>query len=558
MPEIEARKGEEFRRSWALHGDLSMDYGGPGDQVGLENPERKGRKPTDPKDRVMRRLFVRNLPRDADQEEITQAFSQFGEVEDVFIPPAATTYGFVTFKTLAEVDHCMSQKQHHQVRDRQLSVRRQMPKDYPRELENGRKIFLCSPSGRPTATQGLDDSISDKDLEDYFNTCGRVVSVKQLRDRRTQNHKGVGFVEFDDPDGADKAVLLAVHIVKNREIEVRKAEDDDSRRNNRNDGDWTEGGGDWNEGGGNWNQEADHLGPLDHLWGGKAGAARHCSRKWDQAEAEEERSKPVQVGGGAFLGKDDLEDISDEEVDWSNDGENIMIVEESIDEEESNCEFTNEREVIERPTVFDRLGHRSPVVKIQPVTIKDRLGGPEETTVTMEPVTVKLRLGSPSRGSKGSLRGRGQGSPSRCSSGSPSPRRSEWGSSNSFRGSSRRSSRSREASLEKGARRSLSREPSARKGSRDGWGRASREEQDRTSLHSGGSRRISPPRSSLRGSPSRGSRGSLRGSPSRGSRGSLRGSPSRCSRGSLSPRRSDLRSSHRLRRSSRSRYLCQQ
>ena len=63
------------------------------------------------------------------------------------------------------------------------------------------------------------------------------------------------------------------------------------------------------------------------------------------------------------MGKDDLEDISDEEVDWSNDGENIMIVEESIDEEESNCEFTNEREVIERPTVFDRLGHRSPVVK---------------------------------------------------------------------------------------------------------------------------------------------------------------------------------------------------
>ena len=299
--EIEARKGEEFRRSWALHGDLSMDYGGPADQVGLENPERKGRKPTDPKDRVMRRLFVRNLPRDADQEEITQAFSQFGEVEDVFLPPAATTYGFVTFKTLAEVDHCMSQKQHHQVRDRQLSVRRQMPKDYPRELENGRKIFLCSPSGRPTATQGLDDSISDKDLEDYFNTCGRVVSVKQLRDRRTQNHKGVGFVEFDDPDGADKAVLLAVHIVKNREIEVRKAEDDDSRRNNRNDGEWNEGGGNWNEGGGNWNQEADHLGPLDHLWGGKAGAARHSSRKWDQYNQDEQGG----VGwGGQGYGND--------------------------------------------------------------------------------------------------------------------------------------------------------------------------------------------------------------------------------------------------------------
>ena len=278
--EIEARKGEEMKRSWALHGDLSMNFGGPGDQVGLENPERKGKRPTDPKDRVMRRLFVRNLPRDADQEEITQAFSQFGEVEDVFIPPAATTYGFVTYKTLAEVDACMAAKNLHQVRDRQLSVRRQMPKDYPRELENGRKIFLCSPSGRPTATQGLDDSISDKDLEDYFGTCGRVVSVKQLKDRRTQKHKGVGFVEFDDPDGADKAVLLAVHIVKNREVEVRKAEDDDSRRTNNRHGD-----GDWNEGGGDWNEEAEG-GALDHLWGGRTGAARYA-RRWDQYDQED-------------------------------------------------------------------------------------------------------------------------------------------------------------------------------------------------------------------------------------------------------------------------------
>ena len=255
----------------------------------------------------------------------------------------------------------------------------------------------------------------------------------------------------------------------------------------------------------------------------------------EEPAAKEERSEPVQVGGGAFLGKDDLEDISDEEVDWSNDGENIMIVEESIDEELSNCEFTNEREVVEKPTVFDRLGHRSPVVKRQPVTIKDRLGGREETSVTMEPVTVKLRLGSPSKGSKGSLRGAlscgNRGSPSRCSSGSLFPRRSESRPTNSFR----RSSRSKEASLEKLARRSLSQEPSSRKDSRDSRGRDFREEHNRTTFQSGGSRRVSYPRRSLRGSPSRGSRGSIRASSSWGSRGS----PSRSSRGSLSPWWSD-------------------
>ena len=37
----------------------------------------------------------------------------------------------------------------------------------------------------------------------------------------------------------------------------------------------------------------------------------------EEPAAIEERSEPVQVGGGAFLGKDDLEDVSDEEIDWS-------------------------------------------------------------------------------------------------------------------------------------------------------------------------------------------------------------------------------------------------
>ena len=37
----------------------------------------------------------------------------------------------------------------------------------------------------------------------------------------------------------------------------------------------------------------------------------------EEPPADEERSEPVQVGGGAFLGKDDLEDVSDEEIDWS-------------------------------------------------------------------------------------------------------------------------------------------------------------------------------------------------------------------------------------------------
>ena len=202
-------------------------------------------EPTDPKDRIMRRVFMRNLPFEKEkgeedektltiEEEIKEALAEFGKTEDIFIPfisknqsktgrSEKSTFGFITFETMEAVDALMAARPI-KIRDRGVTVRRAMPKgeDQRRSLENCKKIFLGSASGRPTATQGLDDSIEDKDLEEYFaSTCGKVVNVKQLRDPRTDKHKGVGFVEFEDHDAVDKAVLLHIHIIKDKELMVR-------------------------------------------------------------------------------------------------------------------------------------------------------------------------------------------------------------------------------------------------------------------------------------------------------------------------------------------------
>ena len=207
-------------------------------------------EPTDPKDRIMRRVFIRNLPFEQEkgentktlEEEIKERLSEFGKVEDIHIPYISkeksktgrsekSTFGFVTFETMEEVDAMMAARPI-KIRDRGVTVRRAMPKndEQKRSLENVKKVFLGSASGRPTATQGLDDSIEDKDLEEYFTSiCGKVVSVTQLRDPRTKKHKGVGFVEFDDHDAVDKAVLLHIHIIKDKELLVTKAEDNESR-----------------------------------------------------------------------------------------------------------------------------------------------------------------------------------------------------------------------------------------------------------------------------------------------------------------------------------------
>ena len=44
-------------------------------------------------------------------------------------------------------------------------------------------------SGKTTNTGGLGDSISDEDLKEFFGQFGKVVSVKQIKNKETGKHK---------------------------------------------------------------------------------------------------------------------------------------------------------------------------------------------------------------------------------------------------------------------------------------------------------------------------------------------------------------------------------
>ena len=82
-----------------------------------------------------------------------------------------------------------------------------------------KKIFLGSPNSFTfkSGTGGLDNSISDEDLKEYFGQYGNVTEVLQLFHRDTDRKKGVGFITFDDEDPVDKIVLIGAHIIKDRD-----------------------------------------------------------------------------------------------------------------------------------------------------------------------------------------------------------------------------------------------------------------------------------------------------------------------------------------------------
>ena len=182
-------------------------------------------KPTDPTDRVMRRLFIRRLPQNTTLDDLNEHFSQFGEVVDSDIPihkktGLRATYGFVTYASLEQVDECMKSRPHN-INDKEVIVRRAMDNELP-EFSECKKIFLGAPGGKTTAVAGLGLDISDDELRTYFGEYGTVVSVKQIM-KDNGMHKGVGYVEFDDPDCVDKAVLIGLHKIKGRRIAAKKA-----------------------------------------------------------------------------------------------------------------------------------------------------------------------------------------------------------------------------------------------------------------------------------------------------------------------------------------------
>ena len=182
-------------------------------------------KPTDPTDRVMRRLFIRRLPQNTTVEELNEHFGQFGEVVDSDVPihkktGQRATYGFITYACLEQVDECMRSRPHN-IHDKEIIVRRAMDNELP-EFSECKKIFLGAPGGKTTSVAGLGLDISDDELRTYFADYGTVVSVKQIM-KDSGMHKGVGYVEFDDPDSVDKAVLIGLHRIKGRRIAAKKA-----------------------------------------------------------------------------------------------------------------------------------------------------------------------------------------------------------------------------------------------------------------------------------------------------------------------------------------------
>uniref|UniRef100_A0A3B3BIL5 RRM domain-containing protein n=1 Tax=Oryzias melastigma TaxID=30732 RepID=A0A3B3BIL5_ORYME len=168
------------------------------------------------------KIFVGGLKNDIFEFQLTEYFSQYGQVEKSEIMVDLETqqnrgFGFVHFTNASAADKAALVKFHtvngHQVEVKKACEKPQCNKPEPLANAMGRKIFVG----------GLKNDIFELHLTQYFSQYGQVEKSEIMVDMVTGRNRGFGFVLFTDPSAADKAALVKFHKVNGHRVEVKKA-----------------------------------------------------------------------------------------------------------------------------------------------------------------------------------------------------------------------------------------------------------------------------------------------------------------------------------------------
>lgn len=168
----------------------------------------------------LRKMFIGGLSPVTSEESLRSFFSQWGEVTDAVVMRDPATkrsrgFGFISYSDCTEVDKAQAARPHI-IDGKTVDSKRALPRPElgkPETSTTVKKIFVG----------GLKDVHDEQTLQEHFSQFGNVVGVKILTDKATGRKRGFAFIEFDDYDSVDKAVLHKNHTIKYVLVDVKKS-----------------------------------------------------------------------------------------------------------------------------------------------------------------------------------------------------------------------------------------------------------------------------------------------------------------------------------------------
>ncbi|XP_014273786.1 heterogeneous nuclear ribonucleoprotein 87F isoform X2 [Halyomorpha halys] len=253
-----------------------------------------------PEAEQFRKLFIGGLDYRTTDQSLKSFYEQWGEIVDVVVMKHPQTqksrgFGFVTYAQSSMVDEAMKNRPH-KIDGREVDSKRAVPRDESGVQTNAnvnvKKMFVG----------GLKEQ-TEAELRAYFGSFGNIVGINIVMDKQTGKRKGYAFIEFDDYDPVDKALLRKDHTIGGKSVTVKKAvvKEASGAPGGRSGGGGGSGGG---SSGGAQRGSRGGRGPAVNTWSGGnqwGGGANGYGGPWDsQPQGNGWGPQWDQYGGGGW------------------------------------------------------------------------------------------------------------------------------------------------------------------------------------------------------------------------------------------------------------------
>ncbi|XP_025194518.1 heterogeneous nuclear ribonucleoprotein A1-like isoform X3 [Melanaphis sacchari] len=247
-----------------------------------------------------RKLFIGGLNYTTTNDSLKEFFEKWGDIVDVVVMKDPVTkrsrgFGFITYSKSSMVDDAMANRPH-KIDGREVETKRAVPRDdidKPDIAWTVKKMFVS----------GIKEQ-AEEDLKEYFGQYGNILNIQIITDKETGQRKGFGFIEFDDSDSVDKAVLIKSHEVSGSKLEVKKAVSKDvaSASRGRRGGRGASSGRGQNWGGPNNNWGGNHFGGYGSGGSSGGGWAQGGPQGWNNVWGSQASHGGWGSGGGNWGG----------------------------------------------------------------------------------------------------------------------------------------------------------------------------------------------------------------------------------------------------------------
>ncbi|CAG5020858.1 unnamed protein product [Parnassius apollo] len=183
---------------------------------------------------VKRTLFVGNVPFSARcKKEVKKIFSKYGQIETVRIRTVPVKDGRVTPKLAVIKNELHPDRSTVNVyvkfRD-ESSVNEALAENGTVLNDNHLRVTRSDCTGSEHDPKcsifigNIPFALEDEALQQKFQQCGEIVSVRIIRDKRTNAGKGFGYVNFKSKDAVELALALSEEdlTIKNRILRVKR------------------------------------------------------------------------------------------------------------------------------------------------------------------------------------------------------------------------------------------------------------------------------------------------------------------------------------------------